>query len=159
VLGDDKQDREYRAILDFPTYYLPDNAVITRVLLMVKKEGVSGTDPFLTHQNIQVDIHHGAFGFLGPFPFRGLQASDFQSPSSLDAVGLIQNNPLDGWHWAWLDPASFQFIDLYGYTQVRLRFQLDDNDDMGIDQIRFYSGDYRELANRPRLVIEYYTPR
>jgi hypothetical protein len=45
VLGDDKQDRQYRAILDFPTYYLPDNAVITRVLLMIKKEGVAGQDP------------------------------------------------------------------------------------------------------------------
>jgi hypothetical protein len=159
TLGDDKQDRQYRAILDFPTYYLPDNAVITRMLLMVKMEGITGTDPFVTHQNILVDIHHGAFGNLGPFPFRGLQNQDFQSASSLDAVGMIQNNPLDSWHWAWLDPASFPFIDLYGFTQFRLRFQIDDNDDLGIDQIRFYSGDFRELAFRPRLVVEYYIPR
>jgi hypothetical protein len=156
VLGDDNQDRQVRVILDFPTYYLPDNAVITRALLMIKKEGVSGTDPFTTHQNILVDIHRGAFGFLGPFPYRGLQNSDFQSPSSLDSIGVIQNNPLDSWHWAWLDPASFQFIDLNGFTQFRLRFQVDDNDDMGIDQISFFSGNHGELANRPRLVVEYY---
>jgi hypothetical protein len=156
VLGDDKQDRQFRAILDFPTYYLPDNAIITRALLMIKKEGVSGTDPFATHQSILVDIRYGAFGYLGLFPFRGLQVSDFQSPSSMDSVGLIQNNPLDGWHWSWIDSAAFQYIDLKGFTQFRLRFQLDDNDDLGIDQLRFYSGDHKELADRPRLVVEYY---
>jgi hypothetical protein len=159
VLGDNAQDQQFRAILDFPTHYLPDNAVITRVLLMIKKEGVVGTDPFSTHQNILVDIHSGAFGYLGPFPYRGLQVGDFQSPASMDSAGMIQNNPLDGWHWTWLDPASFQFVNLNGFTQFRLRFQVDDNDDNGIDHLRFYSGDQKAIADRPRLVIEYYISR
>ena len=77
VLGDDGQDRQLRAILHFPTHYLPDNAVITRALLMIRKEGEVGTDPFTTHQNIVVDIRSGAFGFIGPFPFRGLQDIGF----------------------------------------------------------------------------------
>jgi hypothetical protein len=156
VLGDNAQDGQFRAILDFPTHYLPDNAVITRALLMIKKEGVVGTDPFTTHGDILVDIHAGAFGFFGPFPFRGLQDSDFQSPSSMDSAGMLQNNPLGGWHWAWLDSASFQRIDLDGFTQIRLRFQIEDNDDLGIDQVRFYSGDYEDQADRPRLVVEYF---
>ena len=156
ALGDDAQDRQLRAILHFPTHYLPDNAVVTRVLLMIKGEALVGTDPFTTHQNILVDIRSGAFGFIGPFQFRGLQDVDFQSPSSMDAVGIIQNNPLNGWYYAWLDSSAFEYINLNGITQIRLRFQLDDNDDMAADYLRFYSGDYNRLPDRPQLAIEYY---
>jgi hypothetical protein len=74
----------------------------------------------------------------------------------MDSAGMLQNNPLGGWHWAWLDSASFQRIDLDGFTQIRLRFQIEDNDDLGIDQVRFYSGDYEDQADRPRLVVEYF---
>ena len=120
VLGDDAQNRQFRAILHFPTYYLPNNAVVTRALLMVKGQGVVGTNPFTTHQNIVLDIRSGAFGFIGPFPYRGLQVSDFQSPAHQDAVGMIENNPFNGWYWAWLDGSSFQYINLNGITQIRL---------------------------------------
>jgi len=156
VLGDDAENRQYRSILHFPTYYLPDNAVITRVLLLIKGEAIVGSNPFDTHQNIQVDIRSGPFGFIGPFPFRGLQISDFQSPSHKDAVGLIENNPLGGWYYAWLDSSAFQYIDLNGITQFRLEFQVDDDNDMSPDYIRFYSGDYDRLPDRPQLAIEYY---
>ena len=159
ALGDDAQDRQLRAILHFPTHYLPDNAVVTRVLLMIKGQALVGTDPFTTHQNILVDIRSGAFGFIGPFQFRGLQDSDFQSPSSMDAVGMIQNNPLNGWYYAWLDSSAFEYINPTGITQIRLRFQLDDNDNMTADYLRFYSGDYHRLPDRPQLAIEYYKQR
>ena len=158
ILGDDAKDRQYRAILDFPTDSLPDHAVISRVLLMIKGAGVSGTDPFLTHQNVLVDVRSGVFGNIGPFPYRGLQAMDFQSPSSREAVGMIKNNPYYGWYWTWLDSSAFQYINRYGITQFRLRFQLDDNDDRGNDYLKFYSGDYGSLADRPQLVVEYYLP-
>ncbi len=158
VLGDDKQDRQFRSILDFPTDSLPDNAVIIKALLMIKGADVAGTNPFETHQNIIVDIRSGPFGYIGPFPYRGLQNLDFQAVSSRDAVGVIQNNPYYGWYWTWLDSSAFQYINRYGITQFRLRFQLDDNDDRGNDYIRFYSGDAKDLANRPQLSIEYYVP-
>ena len=159
MLGDDAQDRQFRAILHFPTFYLPDNAVITRALLMIKKDGLAGDDPFTTHQNILVDIRSGAFGFIGPFPYRGLQVSDFQSPAHKDAVGMIENNPFNGWYWAWLDSSAFEYISRSGITQIRLRFQIDDDDDMADDYLKFYSGDYDGMADRPRLVIEYYQQR
>lgn len=156
VLGDDAQDRQFRAILHFPTHYLPNNAVITRALLMVKSDGWVGDNPFSTHQNILADIRSGAFGFIGPFPYRGLQVSDFQSPAHREAVGMIENNPFNGWYWAWLDSSAFEYIDLNGITQIRLRFQIDDDDDLANDYLRFFSGDHDQLADRPRLVIEYY---
>jgi hypothetical protein len=155
ALGDDAQDRQFRAILHFPTHYLPDHAVITRALLMVKGEALVGSNPFTTHQNILVDIRSGGFGFIGPFQFRGLQISDFESPSSKDAVGMIENNPLNGWYYAWLDSSAFGYINLTGITQIRLRFHLEDDDNLAADNIRFFSGDYDGLPERPQLVIEY----
>jgi hypothetical protein len=158
VLGDNAQNSQFRSILHFPTFYIPDNAVITRALIMIKAEAVAGTDPFTTHGNILVDIRSGAFGFIGPFPYRGLQVSDFQSPAHRDAVAVIENNQFNGWYWAWLDSSAFEYINLNGITQLRLRFQIADDDDFGNDYMRFFSGDYDDLALRPRLVIEYYVP-
>jgi hypothetical protein len=159
MLGDDAQNRQFRAILHFPTHYLPNNAVITRVLLMIKKEGLAGDDPFSTHQNILVDIRSGAFGFIGPFPYRGLQVSDFQSPAHKEAVGMIENNPFNGWYWAWLDSSAFEYISRNGITQIRLHFQIGGDGDLADDYLKFYSGDYEGMADRPRLVIEYYRQR
>jgi hypothetical protein len=158
ILGDDKGNRQYRAILDFSTDTLPDNAVITKVLLMIQGRGLVGTNPFETHQNIQVDIRSGTFSAFGPIPFRGLQNSDFQASSSRDAVGFIQNNPYYGWYWTWLDNSAFQYINVYGSTQFRLHFQVDDNNDRGNDFLRFHSGDSGDISEQPQLVIEYYVP-
>ncbi len=158
-LGDDKQDRQFRAILDFPTGSLPDNAIITKALLMVKAAGLVGTNPFETHNALLVDIRSGPFGNLGPYAYRGLQAMDFQSPASKDGVGKIINNPYYGWYWAFIDSSAYQYISLTSITQFRLRFELDDNDDRGNDYLSFYSGDYRDITNRPQLVVEYYTSK
>lgn len=158
-LGDDKQDRQFRSILHFPTHYLPDNAVITRVILMIKKQDVIGTDPFTTHQNIVVDIRNGMFGNFNLFNFMSLELVDFLAPASVYSVGTIQNNPTGGWYWTTLDSKSFSSINLTGITQFRLAFLLDDNDDLGEDSVRFYSGDYVEQRDRPHLQIEYYVPK
>jgi hypothetical protein len=158
-LGDDAQDRQYRAILHFPTYYLPDNAVVTEVVLMIKNQGVIGTDPFTTHQNILVDIRNGVFGSFGPWGIDALQDSDFQNPASLNSVGAISNNNASGWYWTTLNGTANPFINLTGVTQFRLGFQLDDNDDLGDDLFTFYSGNYDSIHERPRLVVKYYIPR
>ena len=102
-LGDDAKDRQYRAILHFPTSALPDNAVVTQVILTIKKQAHVGTDPFVTHRNILVDIRTGYFGSLGPFSIGALQAVDFQAPAHRNAVGMISNNSVGGWYWALLD--------------------------------------------------------
>lgn len=158
-LGDDAQDRQLRTILHFPTYYLPDNAVVTRVILMIKKQDVVGTDPFTTHQNISVDIRKGYFSTFTIFSLFSLQPTDFQAPADAYAVGTIQNNPTGGWYWTMLDSRAFALINLTDITQLRLGFQLDDNDDLSDDHIRFYSGDYPEQRERPHLQIEYYIPK
>jgi hypothetical protein len=159
LIGDDAQDRQYRSILHFPTHYLPDDAVVTQVILAIKTQGMAGTNPFTTHQNIVIDIRSGYFGPNGLFGINRLDPADFQAPASMDSVGTIYNNPVNGWYWALLDPAAYSYINLQGVTQLRLRFQVDDNDDMGDDFLAFFSGNYDLLAERPHLLIEYYETR
>jgi hypothetical protein len=158
-LGDDAQNRQYRSILHFPTYYLPDNAIITQAILMIKKQSVTGTNPFTTHQNISIDIHSGLFGGFSLFKSGSLQPNDFEAKADMYMVGTIQNNPVNDWYWASLDSRAFPYINLKDGTQLRLSFQLDDNNDKGNDYINFYSGDAVEQTDRPHLLIEYYVPR
>jgi len=157
-IGDDALDRQYRSILHFPTHHLPDNAVITQAILMMKVQGVVGTNPFTTHGNMLVDIRYGPFGSFGPIGINALQVTDFQAPAHLNSAAIIQNNPVGGWYWAMLSPSAFPYINKIGVTQLRLAFQLDDNDDLGADYLTFFSGDDDEQTNRPHLLIEYYIP-
>jgi hypothetical protein len=125
----------------------------------IKVQGVAGTDPFTTHQNISIDIRSGYFGASGLFGLNGLDAGDFQAPASMSPAGIIQNNPVSGWYWSLLDPSSYQFINLQGTTQLRLMFQTDDNDDLSDDYLTFFSGNHDALIDRPHLLVEYYVPR
>jgi hypothetical protein len=143
---------KFRSILDFTTSSLPDNAVITGAILKIKKLSVTGIDPFTTHQNVIVDISDGPFGVSA------LQETDFQAPASMDWAGTILNAPVDNWFSTVLEKTALQYINETGLTQFRLRFQLDDNDDLGADTIKFYSGDSVTLNYRPVLQIEYYVP-
>jgi photosystem II stability/assembly factor-like uncharacterized protein len=153
VLGDNARNRQYRSILHFDTSPLPDNAVITGVTLKIKRQSVIGTDPFTTHGKIAVDIRKGAFSNSGE-----LQSTDLQAAASQPRVGLISNNPQsDGWSVAALEPA-YPSVSLTGITQLRLRFQKDDDNDSVADFIRFHSGNATTAANQPVLVIEYCLP-
>jgi hypothetical protein len=157
-VGDDGNDRQYRSILHFPMHHIPDNAVITRAILMVKAQGSAGTNPFTSHGNILVDICYGPYGSWGPFQISALQASDFQAPAGLNSAAIIQDNAVGGWYWAILPPNAFAYLNKTGITQLRLAFQLDDNDDLGADYLAFFSGDAEDQALRPHLVVEYYVP-
>lgn len=152
-LGDNAEDRQFRAILDFDTSPLPDEAVIVRATLKVKLLSVTGASPFLTHQNLLVDIKGGTFGRSV------LEVADFQSPASLDAAGVISSPAADNWLSALLGEPALQFINTTGQTQFRLRFQLDDNDDLSADTLKVYSADAVTPASRPVLVVEYYLPK
>jgi len=152
-LGDNAEDRQFRTILDFTTSVLPDNAIITSATLKIKKLSVTGADPFTTHQNILVDINNGPLGTSA------LQVADFQAAASMDSAGTMLNAPLDNWFSAELNKNALTYINTAGSTQFRLRFQIDDNDDLGADTIKFHSGDSANLDYRPVLLIEYYMPQ
>jgi hypothetical protein len=158
-LGSDARDRQYRTILHFDVSSLPDDVFISKVLLMIKKKGLTGIDPFTIHPNAFVDIHSDAFGSFGPFPIKRLQKSDFQTPASLEAVGTIENKPLREQYLAWLDSSAFPLIAQADTIQLRLRFNVEDSTNPLTGYLEFYSGDSTRLEDRPQLLIEYYQRR
>lgn len=151
-LGDDAKDRQYRAILSFNTAPLPHTAVITKVTLKLRLLGTVGTSPFSTHGNLLVDVRNGAFGSNAT-----LQAGDFEAAASRNAVGTIPKTPISGWYTRTWTSGILGYINGAGVTQLRLRFTKDDNDDMGADYLKFYSGN-ASASVQPQLIIEYHLP-
>lgn len=153
ALGDNAGNKQFRAILSFNTSFLPDRAVVTSAILKIRKQGLTGTDPFSTHGKIIVDIRKGAFSNAA-----ALQPADFQAAANKPAVGVFVNKPrAGGWYVTRLNAAAFPYIHKTGITQLRLRFQKDDDNDRLADFVRFFSGN-STAANRPVLIIEYYVP-
>jgi CSLREA domain-containing protein len=153
VVGDGLSDRQYRGVLHFDTSGLPDDAVITGLTLQIKRQGVTGSDPFTILGNLTVSIRAPYFGSSA-----GLAISDFQAAADAPA-GNFDPTLLPGdWYSATLDLAAFPFVNLTGTTQLRLAFSLDDNDDGGTDYLKFYSGNNSTTSYRPALIVEYYVP-
>ena len=154
ALGDDAQNRQYRAVLSFNTASLPDNARITAVVLKIRQAGQSGGNPFNTLGNIAVDMQTGAFnGNVA------LELPDFQAAASQNAAMAITNTPVSGWYSQSLGAAYFPLVSLTGTTQFRLRFAIADNNNHLADTLSFYSGDFTTTPSlRPTLQIRYNLP-
>ena len=153
LLGDDNLDRQYRAILSFNTGSLPDNAVVTRVTLKIKKQGLTGTNPFTILGGLKVDIRKPFFGMEAE-----LASADFQAAAEKISAGTFNRIPINNWYTGILSSSGNSGINLRGTTQFRLRFEKDDNDDLGADLLKFYSGNFTTIANQPKLIIEYFIP-
>jgi len=148
-VGDDASNRQYRAILSFDTFLLPENAEITSVTLKFKYAGVSGTNPFKTHGNLLADICKGAFRSNA-----ALQVGDFIHNCGSNKVLIYTNSRADNWYTQSLDPLRFDLINRDGTTQFRLRFTKDDNNDFGADFLKIFSAN-ASASNQPQLIIEY----
>jgi hypothetical protein len=148
-LGDDAANKQYRSILSFDTSALPDNAVITSVTLKFKYAGKTGTLPFNTHGDLLVDVRTGAFNDNVV-----LQLGDFKATASKGSILTYTNTPVDNWYSQSFSADDFDFINLAGVTQFRLRFTKDDNHDSGADYLKIYSGNAAE-TDRPQLIVEY----
>ena len=153
-LGDSVGDRQRVAILDFDTSILPDTAVVTGAALTVFSGGpVSGSDPFATLGNIAVDITGSLFsGDLALVP------GDFEAGAGLANAGVITKPASGIVYSAKLSSAANGQVNATGRTQLRLRFQTDDDDDGIADILRLGSGDNTNANLRPRLAVEYYMP-
>lgn len=150
-LGDDGADRQYRAILHFDTSALPDNAVIQQIRLKIKKQGITGSDPFLLLGPLQVDMRKPSFGMSA------LTLSDFNLTAGRTHTASFAALPVNNWYSASLNNRGKIYINRAGTTQFRLYFAKDDNDNNSADLIRLFSGD-APAASRPQLIIEYDLP-
>jgi hypothetical protein len=154
-LGDDAAKKQYRGILSFSTgATLPDDAVITSVTLKVKRQGITGGgNPVTLFQGFMVDIKKGFFGTAA------LQASDFQAKAH-KSYGPFVPAPSGGWYSIDLTSGKAyinKLNTLSGLTQIRLRFQLDDNNNTIANYLSLFSGNAPD-GSRPQLVIQYYVP-
>lgn len=151
-VGDNASNRQYRAFLSFDTSPLPDNAVITSATLRIKYAGKVGTVPFGTHGNMRVDIRKGTFSGNS-----ALKLGDFNAKAGKSSVLSFSQVPANQWFSKALATENLGYINRIGLTQFRLRFQLDDNDNLLADFIKLYSGN-AHTTNRPQLIVEYYVP-
>lgn len=152
-IGDDLYNRQYRPLLTFNTSALPDNAIITKVILKIRFAGTSGTNPFITHGALLADIRKPFFGNN-----IALELVDFAAaPNKLNAAAF-NKVPVNNIYSSIFSNSVLRYINLTGTTQIRLHFNLDDNNDKGTDIIKFYSGNFATVSYRPQLVVQYYVP-
>jgi len=153
-LGDDATKKQYRGVLSFATGSpLPDNAVITQVTLKMKKSAVvGGGNPVTTFQGFMLDMKKGFFGTTA------LEKSDFQAagshtygPTSPSLVGGAYSFNLTSGA-----PNINKAASNSGLTQVRVRFKLDDNNNLIANYLSLYSGNLAGSA--PQLIVQYYVP-
>jgi hypothetical protein len=152
MLGDSVRNQQYRAVLSFNTGSLPDNAVVISALLKIRGWSLVGGNPFLTHKPLIADIRQPFFGAN-----IWLESSDFQAAPGLNRAGVFKPAANWGWYSAPLAPGVSSFINLGGTTQFRLRFTLDDDNDLQADYATFLSGN-AALSLRPVLIIKYALP-
>lgn len=151
-VGDDQKDRQYRSIISFNTATLPDNAIITSAQVNIKRQGLVGTDPFITHGKLLLEIRNGLYSndfdlTLGDF------AADPSSVIQDTFVGLSYT-----WYTTKVGYSNLALVNKYGVTQFRLRFNLDDNDDLSADSVKFFAGDAQD-SFQPQLIITYALPQ
>lgn len=152
-LGDDAGDRQYRGVLSFNTSTLPDGAVIVSAQLKIKRQSLTGTDPFQTHAGLRFDMRSPRLGASA-----ALQADDFTAPASYSGGTIPSAASAQGWHTASLTAPARARISKTGRTQFRLSFTRDDNDDRSADFVSYHSGNATTAANRPTLIVRYYLP-
>jgi Zinc carboxypeptidase/Fibronectin type III domain len=150
-VGDNNQDRQYKAVVAFDTSPIPDGATILSATLRLRRGTLSGTSPFSTHGTCWADVQTG--GFSGSTT---LQTGDFQAAATAVQAASLGNAASNGtWSEGNLNAPGLAAINKTGTTQLRVYFNLDDNDDTGNDYIGYYSGENTTAANRPQLVVTY----
>lgn len=152
-LGDDNSKKQYIDILSFKTSEIPDDAIITNMVLKVKQYGILGNgDPVSMFHGFVLEIVKGHFG-----TYATLQISDFQTAAQSiygpitpalvkktytfnlkDLISFVNKRTVEG-----------------GVTQIRLGFAIDDNNDDFTNAILLYSGDAALTTDRPQLIISY----
>ncbi len=150
-VGDDNKNKQYKSVVSFDTSAIPDGATILSVTLRLRRGTLSGTNPFTTHGTCWVDVQSGT-GFSGSTT---LQTGDFQAAATAVQAASLTNaaNNLD-WSTGSLNAAGLAAVNKTGTTQLRVYFNLDDNNDNGNDYLGYYSGE-ATAANRPQLVVTY----
>jgi hypothetical protein len=122
-------------------------------LKVLKKAIAGGGDPVSALGGFMVDIKNGIFGTVA------LEKTDFQAVAS-KSYGPFVLAPVSNWYSINLT-AGKAYINKTsansGLTQIRLRFNKDDNNNAVANYLSLYSGN-APAAQRPQLIVNYYIP-
>ncbi|HEX2641394.1 MAG TPA: M14 family zinc carboxypeptidase [Thermoanaerobaculia bacterium] len=150
-VGDATSDRQYKSVVSFDTSAIPDGATILSATVRLLRGSLTGTSPFTTHGTCWADVQAGGFSASTT-----LQTGDFQATATAVQAASLSNAASNGtWSVGNLNPSGLAAISKTGTTQLRVYFNLDDNDDNGNDYIGYYSGNSSTAGNRPQLVVTY----
>ena len=152
-VGDLATRAQMRAVLSFDTRGLPNTAAVTSARIRIKLSNMTSPDPFSFLGRLLVDVGVPQFGQRPQ-----LERSDFQAAATRTGAAAFNPVPSAGWYTAALPPARLGLIDRTGWTQFRLRFALDDNNDAVDNFAAFFSGDAPTVSDRPILIVQYYVP-
>lgn len=151
LAGDDRNDRQYRGFVSFDTSAIPDGATLRSAVLRLRRTQVEGTSPFVTHGALNADVRTG--GFSGSTV---LESSDFEAAASVTGAATLSEAAADGdWSEGALNAAGLGALNVAGTTQLRVYFDLDDDDDRSDDYVHYFSADHADPASHPQLVVEY----
>jgi hypothetical protein len=152
-LGDDKLNRQYRAILSFNTAALPDAAVIQSAFLKIKPSGSPvGVSPFTVLGTLYAEIRKGYFGSSS-----ALELTDFNALATAAKVGSFGKTPVSGWYGATLNATGVSDINKVSLTQLRLYFATPTNNNNQANYMLFFSGN-GVAGSQPLLTITYSLP-
>jgi hypothetical protein len=153
IAGDDVNRKQYRSILHFNTSALPDTAIVTNAVLRIRRQSISGTNPFTALGAMYVDMRKPYFGGSS-----ALAINDFQATAGRSAIAIFNPRPVSNWYKATLSRIGRTYINRTGATQFRLYFKMDDNNNKVADNMKFFSGNYTTTSLRPTLEIQYWVP-
>lgn len=152
MIGDDVDERQYRAILSFNTASLPDEAVIPVATLKCKSAGMSAINPFDTlGGSMTLDVRKGAFGLAA------LQNSDFQAAPHAYNAAVITEALYDGWYVAAINAEGRAQVNTTGITQFRTYFPIAHSENDQAEFIMCSSGNAPE-EDQPYLEVTFITP-
>ncbi len=149
-VGDDGQNRQYRAILSFkkPAATAPTGYELGILQLTPREQ--TGLNPFLHNGLLLVETRPGNFGAQS-----GLESADFQSPA-YETVGIVLPIPIGSRYYALLNP--FARLRWSAEIQIRLAFTHPSNGNQAADTLSFHSGQASDPALRPQLTIYHILP-
>jgi hypothetical protein len=153
MVGDDASNRAYRAVMNFDTTALPDNAVIGVVNFRIKQQGITGTNPLTTHGLLQAEIKTGFFGASD-----ALETTDFQAKADKGACNFDTNILPENWYRCVFFGVAIPYVDKAGITQMRIRFATQNDGNNSADLLNFYAGENSNQYYRPELFVNYYFP-
>ena len=151
-LGDNRKNRQYRAILSFDLATIPVKSTLQSVSLQLTRvdSSVVGTPSSLGVA--AVDLKIGSYSGNA-----AVQVSDFQAPASLSGVGILVDGLIAKAPISDEGINSIQTAKNSGLNKIQFRMQyaVDDNNNYASDYTGYYSGDNKKSKRHPKLIVNY----